>query len=201
MRSPYGSAVTIEDWRAFQESERRAYLRDFQRRGDHFGHFSIQGLPAVDRFAALLSEVPGPILDVGCGVLPLPAYLEGCDGVMGVDPYFGEYTRSFPFAQAIGERLPFKDGHFAAVALMSSLDHVMDPRAVLGEARRVLRRGGELFVWYISRKRVDPKHTWSFGGQELNRALGRAGFGDFRELVFGGGNGFPKTHGVIARVL
>ena len=41
-----------------------------------------------------------------------------------------------------GERLPFADGSFDAVLCMEVLEHVDDPGTVVGEAARVLRRGG-----------------------------------------------------------
>jgi SAM-dependent methyltransferase len=45
-------------------------------------------------------------------------------------------------SQARGERLPFADATFDVVCSFLVLEHVHDPRAVLTEAARVLKRGG-----------------------------------------------------------
>jgi SAM-dependent methyltransferase len=50
------------------------------------------------------------------------------------------------FAQADGFHLPFADGSFDAAFLHAVLQHLDDPRAVLGELRRVLRPGGVIGV-------------------------------------------------------
>jgi SAM-dependent methyltransferase len=48
--------------------------------------------------------------------------------------------------QADGERLPFADATFGAVLLMQVLNAARDWRQLIGEARRVLRRSGALFI-------------------------------------------------------
>ncbi len=49
-----------------------------------------------------------------------------------------------------GERLPFADASFAAVTLSFGLRNATDPALVLGEALRVLRPGGRLFILEFS---------------------------------------------------
>jgi SAM-dependent methyltransferase len=49
-------------------------------------------------------------------------------------------------AQADARELPFGDGAFDAVYLVTALGEIPDPLAVLREARRVLRSGGRLVV-------------------------------------------------------
>ncbi len=53
------------------------------------------------------------------------------------------------YVSGVGEALPFPDATFDAVVLRASLHHVPPARMAdaLREARRVLRKGGELFVF------------------------------------------------------
>jgi ubiquinone/menaquinone biosynthesis C-methylase UbiE len=50
--------------------------------------------------------------------------------------------------------LPFDDGSFDAVMLVSMLHHTGDPQRALAEARRVLRRGGRLAVMVFTREDI-----------------------------------------------
>lgn len=117
-------------------------------------------------------------------------------------------ARAFPGAEAVGlealeglaasarargldvrvgraEALPFPDGAFDAVTLISTLKHVPDAGAALREGRRVLRPGGSLWVgdptpfgirlglWRGHFDRRWLRHRWSV--RETARALTRAG--------------------------
>ena len=50
------------------------------------------------------------------------------------------------FAMADATRLPFGDDRFDAVICSEVLEHVRDPRDVIGEIRRVLKPGGRLCI-------------------------------------------------------
>lgn len=101
---------------------------------------------AVARRFARFAALEGLVLDVGCGVEPLPVYLEGRTAV-GIDPILGRRRRDFPFVQGVAERLPFADASFGAAISATMLDHVPEPARVLAEIHRVLRPEGRLAVW------------------------------------------------------
>jgi SAM-dependent methyltransferase len=101
------------------------------------------------------------ILEVGCsfGSFVLTCVKAGYDAV-GLDPNeYGEHmpvpvletaqARVLPggnrFVAGYGEDLPFAAETFDVVALFQVLEHVRDPRHVLQDAHRVLKRGGMIY--------------------------------------------------------
>jgi SAM-dependent methyltransferase len=50
------------------------------------------------------------------------------------------------FTAAVGEQLPFRDGTFDLVVLDQVIEHVTDQRKVLGEALRVVKPAGVIYV-------------------------------------------------------
>jgi ubiquinone/menaquinone biosynthesis C-methylase UbiE len=55
------------------------------------------------------------------------------------------------------KRLPYPDGHFAAVMSNSIVHHIPEPKAALVEATRVLKAGGLAFVRDLSRPHDDAQ--------------------------------------------
>lgn len=182
------------DWRAFQKKDWNRY----RAKGTALGFFSVPEFRSTEQIAPLLAEVEGPVLDVGCGVLPMPNYLKLATEPYGVDPYPGHGPRAFPFALAVGERLPFGDGHFAAALLMSSLDHVLDPVLVLFECWRVTHKGGLLVIWYEHKEKKDAYHPWTLTTERL---LGWTAFGFQRieQRSYPGGPGYARTDLMLSR--
>ncbi|MBM4361850.1 MAG: methyltransferase domain-containing protein [Deltaproteobacteria bacterium] len=109
-----------------------------------------------DRVVGALEGVgEGPIVEVGCGRGQLLSHLRrhplGRDRLLvGVDVSVA--TRVLEGRGALGvrgdgERLPLRDGSAAAVVYNGALHHVVDPRAALREAFRVLGPRGRLVVF------------------------------------------------------
>ena len=104
----------------------------------------------LDALRPLLAELPRPWLEVGVGTGRFAAAL----GVeVGVDPAPGALElaadRGIRGVDALGDVLPFRDGTFGAVLLVVSMCFVSNPRAVLREARRVLRPDGGVVLGLI----------------------------------------------------
>ncbi len=139
----------------------------------------------------------GLFLDVGCGALPLPPYMAASVGHvrwMGIDPFFGDAVREFPFAQALGEYLPFRPGVFDGVLYASTIYHQVDPQQSLRRTRRVLKPDGRLYIWYEPPKsklryllwrarrtlgwpcRYSRFHYGAFTHRSLHALLERTGF-------------------------
>jgi ubiquinone/menaquinone biosynthesis C-methylase UbiE len=99
------------------------------------------------------------VLDLGCGGCELSRFLAETHGqqVIGVDLFDGGFPdldeaerRARALLRCIkadGSQLAFlDDGEVDAVVTMWALHEVEEARAVLGEARRVLRPGGKLLI-------------------------------------------------------
>ena len=59
--------------------------------------------------------------------------------------------RGLQVCQAVGERLPFRDGQFDLVLLVTVICFVDDVPALLRELNRVLKSGGHLVIGFINR--------------------------------------------------
>lgn len=165
-------------WKRLQRAEWKRY----QERGAK-GVFSHAGHPAAKALATVIGQRVKRgqrLLDVGCGCLPLPAYLavahwKGVE-IVGVDPFKGDTKREFEFHQGIGEKLPFDDASFDAVVFATSIDHMIEPVEALAEARRVTVDGGLLFIWFSRR--------WGPAYERWKKAKGPALFNKLHQWAF-----------------
>jgi len=100
----------------------------------------IQKQIARDLFLKHRVALRGYVLDIGCGRRPFQNYIEG--------RYIGvEYSILLnPDIVADARRLPFRDETFDSVMCTEVLEHVPEPRLVIIEMRRVLRKAGVAYV-------------------------------------------------------
>ncbi|MEK6634075.1 MAG: methyltransferase domain-containing protein [Nitrospirota bacterium] len=104
--------------------------------------------------AALRKLVPatglGIEVGVGTGRFAVPLGIR-----YGIDPSgrMLEIARQhgLQVCQAVGERLPFRDGQFDLVLLVTVICFVDDVPALLRELNRVLKRGGRLVIGFVNR--------------------------------------------------
>src|SRR5215207_3348533 len=123
------------------------------------------------------------VLDVGCGPGALTAELAmmlGADSVAAVEP-------SEPFAAACRERvpgarveiapaeaLPFADGTFDGALAQLVVNFMADPRAGVGEMRRVTRPGGTVAaaVWDYAGEMTLVRAFWDAARARWRRTAG-----------------------------
>ena len=99
--------------------------------------------------AFCLPYLRGTVLDVGCGPVPVPVYLDGYDRALiaGIDPFGSLATHPFVFVNAVAEGIPWADESFDTLVVATSFDHFLDLSLGLSEMARVLKQGGELISW------------------------------------------------------
>lgn len=144
------------------------------------------------RYQVLLGAMhsrPRRVLDIGCGDGTLTYELSARAGhVCGIDDSLlplqlahAEFDRRRPIsrpllARADARRLPFPDDAFDCVVLADVIEHIDFPDAVMEEALRVLRRGGQILVTTPRRSTDAAQHEYhchEYTGHELKDLLAR----------------------------
>jgi len=133
------------------------------------------------------------VLDLGCGSCDLVRYLAATykQRITGVDINSGSFPRRRASSNGVrfrclrrdAVRLEFAEGRSAdAVVMMWALHEMDHPEAILAEARRVLRPGGEVLIVDFPKGSLAQK-LWNEGyyrPEEVERFLVNAGFADIR---------------------
>jgi 2-polyprenyl-3-methyl-5-hydroxy-6-metoxy-1,4-benzoquinol methylase len=182
----------------------------------HVMQAQVRSREWVDRLGASTSPPSGPWLDVGTGTGDL-ASVVAAQGIraVGIDIALRWLVVARRRAELAGleidliccnaEHLPFRNGTFARVVSVGTIEHCTDVDRALGESRRVLVCGGDLRlrtvnrfsvmtephvgVWgvgFVPRSMADRYVRWRGGGgyahhrplspRELRRGLRTAGF-------------------------
>ena len=139
----------------------------------------------ADMMRRMLAPQAGePVLDLGCGAGKLALYAGG-EGARaaGVDvaPFFlARAAAEVDLVLGDLRRLPFRKGAYPRAYSLDVLEHldVEGLREVLREARRVVGRGGRLFVYTHA---MESSRLFAFqrAVNRLARRLGRAGLIDY----------------------
>jgi SAM-dependent methyltransferase len=128
---------------------------------------TVQARPRVKAF---VQQLPGQAhwIDLGAGGRRLRS-----DAVR-VDRDLNESAELV----ADGHRLPFRDSSLDSVVSTGTLEHVREPATVLGEIRRVLRDGGQVYleVPFLQGYHADPDDYWRFTQNGLRLLLQQGGF-------------------------
>jgi len=155
------------------------------------------------RMSNFLSEANGLTLDIGCddpvlGASLLPVTVD----YIGLDCFC---IRPSPFRIiGVGEYLPFLAETFDNVVFNTSLDHILDWRRALAEARKVLKKGGVLYIctyiWVDKADLItDIVHFHHFRYYEIVGALESLGFCIFGSDIYESPKGDLHRHGLYIK--
>ena len=127
-------------------------LPDYSRQAEHYDDTRSASPSVMRALRRALDGTPGERLaDIGGGTgnYARALQMEGWDSTV-VDRSGAMLARAaakgLATVRADAQRLPFRDGRFHAVAMISMLHHVEDRRSALTEARRILSPGGRLVL-------------------------------------------------------
>lgn len=133
-------------------------------------------LRAVEARFYFAVDLPGPTLDVGCGDGHFSQMVFDRKLEMGIDPWWNPLRKAQragmyeTVLQAMGDNLPFPDGHFASAFSNSVLEHIPDIQPVLNETNRVMQLNGRFLI-------TMPSHNFTnyLGGAAFFERLGLPG--------------------------
>jgi len=101
----------------------------------------------------------GALLDIGCGTgLFVEKYMAQGSGAIGIDISRGMIRQArrrcahTDFIVGSGEKLPFADEAFDAIASLMAFSYMKDPQGMLKEAYRVLKPGGAIAICTLGKK-------------------------------------------------
>ena len=147
----------------------------------------------LSEIKALMKVVPaqGKGLEVGVGTGRFASVL-GIEN--GIDPSLKMINiarkRGIKASLGLGEKVPFQPQVFDYIAIVITLCFVKDPGKVIGEAMRLLKKGGKLIVgivdkesflgkYYKRKKSVFYKNARFFSSEGMTNLMKKAGFGRF----------------------
>ncbi|HFQ94057.1 MAG TPA: methyltransferase domain-containing protein [Anaerolineae bacterium] len=132
-------------------------------------------------------DLPRPILDVGCGDGHFSQMIFNEPVDAGIDPWWNPLQKSLHsgmyrvLAQAMGDKMPLPDNHFASAFSNSVLEHIPDIQPVLRDVSRVLRPDAPFVMTMPSQYFTE----W-LGGAETFERLGLSGMaGQYRRFFNG----------------
>lgn len=139
---------------------------------------------SVDRLlSAHVGFLRGAAYDLGCGESPYRDWLlRYVDSYTGVDWSSSLHTVSPDIVADLNGPLPIADAVADVVLSLSVMEHLREPRVMLGEVRRILKPGGRIllqvpFMWWVHEA---PHDYYRYTRHGLQYLFEKTGFVDIR---------------------
>ena len=147
------SQVEVQSWKSFYESNKGNYnqirLEDLEHR--------------ISKFGETYQKQEGLGLDLGCGLISVFEYSDknviACDPL--IDEYNGivvKYPSRVEYVKSDYNKLPFKNEKFDWLFCINVIDHTPEPKELVKEMLRVLKKGGTLYFEVNFDKYLSPAH-------------------------------------------
>ncbi len=137
-------------------------------------------------YPRLRRALNGHGLDIGCGIGDFLKFHPDCTGV-DINPYNVEFCQRLGLRADLydGLRLPYRDRTFDFVILDNVLEHITDPKHLLEEVRRVLKKDGTFVVGLPDKKGYasDSDHKIDYSDGDLRKLLERYSLTPTRKLL------------------
>ena len=134
-----------------------------------------------DKVRARLVDLSGCVLDLGCGTRPFEKdILRHASVYIGLDWANTLHGTHADIISDLNKPLPLGDEVVDHIVSFEVMEHLAEPRLMLAEAFRVLRKGGQLtlsvpFQWWVHEA---PWDYYRFTRYGLQYVLNQAGFRD-----------------------
>jgi len=145
-----GEEVSQSRWEFAQENEISCW--DGAKQEELVEHSKYYSVKANKIKKLMLITKRTKILQIGCGPYDIINQFEKGER-HAIDPLADFYKEKFnldysgvKLVKGVGEKLPYKDNYFDLVIIANVLDHVQNPKQVLGEIRRVLKESGIVYL-------------------------------------------------------
>src|SRR3990167_1252571 len=150
-------------------------------------HFKELGLDYSDigiKWELLKIYPGGKLLDIGCGVSPLCLEALNKDdaevyGIDFADELIEKLKEKYPrvhYSTGDFYYLSFEDNFFDAVILGEVIEHAEEPKKVIDEAFRVLKKGGFLALSTpcneTQKTHEYSQHIWSYQPEDMKALIG-----------------------------
>jgi SAM-dependent methyltransferase len=153
--------------------------------------FDLQNGSIWNDLSRVLPLAVGTVLDVGCGGQPYRPLVGAGAKYRGIDYAYAKSNFGYEMPDTTyydGSVWPVEDASVDFILCTETLEHVLDSRQFLGEARRCLRPGGWILLTipFAARWHFIPYDYWRMTPSALDYLLRECGFAGAR--VYARGN-------------
>ncbi|HSV88272.1 MAG TPA: class I SAM-dependent methyltransferase [Bacteroidales bacterium] len=156
--------------------EKLSRFMDFRQVNKSDSYFLVLA-PLIEALKSSISQYAnGKVLDIGCGNKPYQELFAHCENYLGCDVV--QSSENLVDIICDASSIPLADLSMDTVVSTQTIEHVADYRGMLGEAFRILKKGGIMILsgpmyWHIHEAPHDYYRFTKFGFQYI---LENAGF-------------------------